>query len=815
MTFPFTSTQRSLFCLCLASLFPGAWVPASPAPLDEALKALDEGVAEVAIVKLQQQLAAPAPLPPELRSLAKTKLAEALLAAGRTDEALRQMQDPEVKAPLLEARIQAAEENWTAALALYSAAAADPKAMMGKAECLFALDRLPEAIATLESIAPQSPAAVSLRLGEFYLQQNRPDACARLLSRITAPLNTKESKWKDYLEARLLLAQKTAKETTVAYQRFQALAGDPRNGSGEMLLGSIIGMAASRTELTGLTAADDILEQFIWRHPESPYLAALFRKLDAVYAGEENPSTVELQKLALREPALRSGFATYYLAKALVREEKPENALAVLENFGGRFPNHPLLSQALLMQGRLLSNSGKFSPSQKAFEEAMLSANRADLRAEIELASASAHFKAGDFVLAATLFHNAGEHCPALMETARFNTALSWLHQGNFQRFAREYQGFCQAFPESPLRAELSLEEGLLRARNGNPEAVAALQKFIHDFPEHLRVPEARLTLAELRYMDNDLAAANQFLQVVNTSPAPSKTAEDSDYLAIFVADDANTPSGEKVIALCRSFIERHPASELLPKVRMKLGQIHFRNGDFASAQAQFETLALEAPASPLAEPALFLAAQASTKRIDAVGIDRAVELFNNVASRDGPLKFHARLQLAALQNRLGKEADAAKLYDDILRANPAPEIKSAALTGKADNLFALGAKEKTFYEQALAVYGQLASEPGISPVLQHRAFYGEGRCLEKLSRPEEALAAYYRVVDSGTDKPTEYFWFYKAGFDACRLSESREQWKTAIAIYQKMAAMEGPRAEEAKERMTQLRMEHFIWDNN
>ena len=70
-------------------------------------------------------------------------------------------------------------------------------------------------------------------------------------------------------------------------------------------------------------------------------------------------------------------------------------------------------------------------------------------------------------------------------------------------------------------------------------------------------------------------------------------------------------------------------------------------------------------------------------------------------------------------------------------------------------------------------------------------------------------------MVDSGTDKPTEYFWFYKAGFDACRLSESREQWKTAIAIYQKMAAMEGPRAEEAKERMTQLRMEHFIWDNN
>ena len=45
------------------------------------------------------------------------------------------------------------------------------------------------------------------------------------------------------------------------------------------------------------------------------------------------------------------------------------------------------------------------------------------------------------------------------------------------------------------------------------------------------------------------------------------------------------------------------------------------------------------------------------------------------------------------------------------------------------------------------------------------------------------------------------------------RLSEAREQWKSAIAIYQKMAAIEGPRAEEAKARLTQLRLEHFIWD--
>ena len=443
----------------------------------------------------------------------------------------------------------------------------------------------------------------------------------------------------------------------------------------------------------------------------------------------------------------------------------------------------------------------------------MRAAPQADLRAEIEMASASAHFKAGEFLLAATVFRSAGEHNPALAERARFNTALSWLHQGNYTRFGEEYRDFSQLFPNSPLRPDLILEEGLLRARQADPKAETALQQFIRAFPDNPRVPEARLTLAELRHAAHDSAGASTYLRVVNETPAPAPTVEQSDYLAIFVADANTPPADDKVIALCRNFAARYPHSSRLPEVRMKLGQVFFRTGDFASAQTQFETLALETPASPLVEAALFLAAQSSIKRIDAGGIDRAIELLGEVAARNGPFKLHARLQLAALQNRLGKEADAVKIYDDILRANPAPEIKAAALAGKADNLLALGAKDKPLLEQALALYDQLANEPDIDATAQHRALYNKGRCLETLERPEEALAAYYQVVQSGAANPQEYFWFYKAGFDACRLSEARQQWKSAIAIYQKMAALDGPRAEEAKARMTQLRLEHFIWE--
>ena len=782
---------------------------AAASPLEQARKALDEGVAEVAIVKLQQQLAA-TPLDPQVRREAKTTLAEAFLAAGRTEDALQQAHDPEVKDPLLEARIQAAAGNWNAALTAFETIADDPRATMGRAECLHALGRLPEAITVLESLAAKAPARVALRLGEYYLEQNQPDRGGRALAEIRAPLTVAERKWRQYLEARLLLAQD---KPALAFEQFEALQRDPRHVTNAMIIGATLGMTDSRTEITGLTAADDIIEQYLWKHPESPSLAEMFHKLDEVYSGEENPSLGELVKWSQREPNLRAGFATFYLAKSYMRDGKAEPALATLENFAARFPRHPLLPNALLLQGRLFADAGKFIAAQKALDDALRSAPQSELRSEIEMASAIAHFKAGEFVLAATVFRSAGEHCPALAERARFNTALSWLHQGNYLRFGEEYQEFSRVFPQSPLRPDLILEEGLLRARQNDPKAETALQQFIRAFPENPRVPEAWLTLAELRHAGHDSAGADHYLQVVNASPAPTQTAEQSDYLAIFVADAAHPPADDQVIALCRSFITRHPTSPRLPEVRMKLGQVFFRSGDFASAQTQFETLALETPASPLVEAALFLAAQSSTKRIDAGGIDRAIELFGDVAARNGPLKLHARLQLAALQNRLGKEADAVKLYDDILRANPAPEVKAAALAGKADNLLALGAKDKSLVEQALALYEQLAAEPGIDASTQHRALYQKGRCMETLDRPEEALAAYYEVVESSVAQPTEYFWFYKAGFDACRLSESRQQWKSAIAIYQKMAAMDGPRAGEAKARMAQLRLEHFIWD--
>ena len=44
---------------------------------------------------------------------------------------------------------------------------------------------------------------------------------------------------------------------------------------------------------------------------------------------------------------------------------------------------------------------------------------------------------------------------------------------------------------------------------------------------------------------------------------------------------------------------------------------------------------------------------------------------------------------------------------------------------------------------------------------------------------------------------------------------ESTQKWPEAIRVYEILAATDGPRAVEAKNRIKQLRLEHFIWDGN
>src|SRR5438445_9787809 len=138
-------------------------------------------------------------------------------------------------------------------------------------------------------------------------------------------------------------------------------------------------------------------------------------------------------------------------------------------------------------------------------------------------------------------------------------------------------------------------------------------------------------------------------------------------------------------------------------------------------------------------------------------------------------------------------------------------------MIGKADNLVALGRKDPAQIDAALAVFDELVRTPNTPAVWCNQALYKKAKALEQINRGADALAAFYDVLDRAShagpsaqgSTEREYFWFYKAGFDAARIFEQRSDWRAAIGVYEKMPEVEGPRAEDARARTKQLGPEH------
>ncbi|MEA3187966.1 MAG: hypothetical protein QOD99_1796 [Chthoniobacter sp.] len=799
--------KRTIFLTAIVASLQA--VVAGAPEIEDAERALAEKVPEVAIPKLEHVLTQP--IAGEERSLAEHMLVRALIATGRAQEAVEvseKFSDDEGK--LLRAEAFVASVKWSEAAPLYREIAAHDgaeknAATLGLAEALEALGNPTDAARTLENFKPAASApTLQLRLAEIHLKLKNVKRAEQVLATVT-PQSEFEKKWKKYLEARVLLARDQAAPALAALEE---ILHQPRGMTERLLTAVTVADTDARTALNGREAADNVLEDFIWQHPQSAFLEEMFARLDEIYAGEDNASEAELQKWAAKPPRRRAAFALFYLARSQIRSSKPDKALRSLINFVREYPGHPLLWKACAMQGELLLDD-KPAAAVTAFEAAMRNAADAETLAQMEIAAGTAHFRQREFLLAVNSFRSAAQHSPARWQEAIFDSALAWLNLGNYEKFLVDYQELSARSPESAFRRDLLLEEGLLQARSHDARATATLQLFLRDFPDHPRAHDARIALAEIAFISSDNETAGRLLKVANDVPGGQES-ERGDYLAIFVADAEKNRDDGKVIALCNAFFGAHPGSALSSEVRMKLGQIYFRREDFANAQTQFETLATDAAEMPLAETALFLAGQSAMRSMNPEGVDHALELFQQVAKLNGPLKLYAREQQAIAKTRLGKTAEALVLYDAILRANPEGSLRFAALCGKAGNLAAPG--DPTALAKAVAVYDQLAAEPDVTAFWRNQALYKKAKCVEK-SDKGKALEVLYSVLQPQIDAEPEYFWFYKAGFDAARLLETDEKWTSAIAIYEKMAKAEGPRSSDARDRAEQLRLEHFIWE--
>lgn len=787
----------------------------------EAAHPMDEGVPEVAVIQLRQLVAA---LPAGDASLAKEKLAEALLAAQQPEDALRVLDNADMRGlaagRLFRAEALALLKRLDEALRVYREIANDPgsgnrgQALFGAAEMLRALGRSDEALGSYRSLENDARFGIPARLREAEVLLNRRDgARAKHLLDQTQPKSTADKRVKRLLRARLeLLEQRPEK----AIALLDSLAKKPAGTARETVIAALFAMADAHMQLKTPESGDDYLEDFIEQHPNDPDLAQVFAKLDEVYRAERKPPRNELEKWARDTPQPRRGLGRWYLAQMELRANRPEDAIRQFEQIRSSLPVPAALAPALVQYARLLNGNGKFEDALAVLTTARQFTLSSRTQSEIDFESGHALYGARQFDKAGVSFENVAATERQFAAPAFLNASLAWLQTGQIARAEADKKEL-GARGEKDAAAEVALEQALGAANRKEKNAADMLQQFVRQFPDHARVSEAYLTLAELAFhaASPQLDNAEKYFAAARAAHPGGTVAEKADYLAIWLAD-ARGADSDRVIASANDFLHKYPQSTWTPEVRMKLAETHFRRQDFANAQTQFETLAQENPKSAWTEKAVFLAAESAVASMANRSLERALELLTQVVKMEGELRWAARNEQAAIERRLGKAQDAQVLYDEVLKGDARGAEKREALCGKADIFLEQASTDSGNLGRAVALYDQLAGETPNQPHWRNQALFKKGVCLEKQSDIANALVTFYRILEfnPAPDKPPEFFWFYKAGFNAARLLEEQQKWDSAASIYEKLVMANGPRSEEAQARLTQLRLEHFLWQD-
>jgi hypothetical protein len=806
--------------MCLLSLLAQFARADISSEIAEASAPIAEGVPEVAIVQLQELLNNNLP-EAESRAVVE-KLAEAQIAAKQPENALVLLADSRVRelpwAKFWRAQAFASLRRWAEALPLYEQLASDERsafrsaATFGAAETLRALGKRDEALKkfTLLIYDNEWATRAQLRAAELCIETGDATGARRLLEEIQ-PTTVAERRERRVLRARLELIQRRPER---AIGIFQGLLKRPEGAAHSTLIAAVFGIAEAQVQLKTPEIADDVIEQFIDRHPADPDLPVLFARLDELYRAEHKPSRNELERWVRSPEQPRRTFARWYLARFEIRAGRRERARQLFTDLRHTGVKSQAIAPALL-------EFAQFEVEDKHFDEAIaiLGDARAfhptqSLLTQIDFLSAQAQYLARRFGRACADFEQIARSRSPWAKVALFNASTGWLQLGDHTRFLADYGDLEKLGGDEEARADLRLEEGLVQAAKGDKKAAKSLQQFIHDFPKNPRVSEALVSLAELAFHASPprLDEARNYLTRAAESPTAA-AAERGNYLNIWIEESAGGNEA-KVIELAKRFLEQHGTSPFAPEVRMKLAELYYRRQDFANAQTQFELIAQQTSDNSLGEKALFFAAESAMSSMGEHSLDRAIVLFDQVVRQNGSLRWAARNEQAVIERKLGKPKDALALYDEILKSDAGPAEKREALCGKGDIFFEMGATDPNNYQRAIEIYDQLASDKDEPVHWRNQALFKKGLCLEKKSDRANALATFYKILeeDARPDRRRELFWYYKAGFNAARLLEEDSKWESAAAIYEKLAAAGGSRSEEAKGRLTNLRLEHFLW---
>jgi TolA-binding protein/thioredoxin-like negative regulator of GroEL len=790
---------------------------------EEAVRADQEGIPEVSIQKLRNYLSAP-----RANHVAEAKLllAKCLLATNQPAAALQVLDSQALSSIVgrsLSAEALLRSARWAEAETMWSEIVKDPKAggdivqaRLGLAEAQQQLGASQEALQTLAPLIKDqslTDARPFLMAAELELQLSDFRGAQDLLAKVNHP-DRFQSAQKEALAGRLSLVTGDLDAAEKSFQ--QVLASQSAQGSRVATIARL-GLANVYIARKEYEEAESIVEKIIGEQAQTENLPDLFQALYSFYLLEQTPSLADLTRWAQEDPKQvgsdRPVLAQFYLGKLELKIGSHTNGLNLLRQFITDHASHPLASAAVIALAQQLDADGNFGEAvgiAKQWLTANGNANPAD-RAGVQEVLANALVQEKDFASAFTLYTRLSQEPTSSQDRFFYNAAVCALRLGNEALYRQSAEALARLSNTESERAALEFEKAMLEAKTDSAIAEKNLRQFLVDFPDDPHRSRAHLALAEIAFTQSPSDRTRLKSELIQVSTDDSATQEEKARLEFFAAaDDASQPIAT-VSRLAQDFLQKYPHSHFRPEIRIKLGEVYFRQDDYPNAQTQFELVSEEDPDSPLLETALFLAGEAARKSLNSSSMDHAVELFEEVYKLNGPLRFRARLEQALTKRQALQDREAIVLLNDLLNQNIPTDIRCEAMDAKGDAEFTLGSKDEAEYREAIRTFDSLAALEGVSAVCRQSALYKKAKCYEKIGQWDEALASYYDVLSIDYGAPGE-IWYFRAGFDAAQILESKKSWASAAAIYQKLATTPSSRAEEAKNRLTRLRLEHFLW---
>lgn len=675
----------------------------------------------------------------------------------------------------------------------------------------------------LEKADPVSAELARVLLVKTLLAEGKQDKAEKELSAVKEDATPAARAEARYWRAEILAARGKSEE---ARDLFQKLIEDTDGADRDLLARSWIAIGRIDRARGKPGDAATALEKAIDRggDPET-YLTAAREYLSAAQASQSLPTAALRLRDSVRErennDERRGRFAPalLLLGSATLESGNAEAASADLDNLIKNYPASPAVPGAQVILAESLAKQGQESAARDQLRSLLKKESLSpQIIYQANFVLADLLLKEGKAFEAATAYEKAFQAAPTPKdaEQALYNAALATSRIPDPVGFGRIEKTFTETFPDSDRRAALALERGRMLEAKGDSSASRTALEEVAQLPGSSSFQaEASLRRA------NSLLRAGNYPEAAKAFADFDRTFPESPLLPQSLASGiearlrAKELTGTQARAEFAKILSRFPESTLAPALSFQIAQTHYEEKNHGEALTAFREMAKKFPKDPLADNALYYAGLSAL----ALGNpEEATKLFRSLPE-NSPLRTDARLAEIDACRASGDYAGGLQIANSLL-GNRAPDQRAWVEISKRRLAceFALGGTDKSTLERAVSTAESILKSSAADASDKNEAGFIRGRSLEQLGREDDALQAYLDVLygrlgsASSTPSQPEYLWFARAGAEAARIQEKRNDFKGALAIYRILENAGGPNQAAFARKISDLRNRHFLW---